>query len=142
MKAEELRISANELRIGNCVAIEHCRYGEPYLTIESIGLESVNFDFRAYSVGEIKPIPITEEWLVKFGFENRRGSFLIDIENEMDKWDYKTYLELEEAIDEWYCSLQYVDDGCKTNHSSPMPNLKYVHQLQNLYYALTGKELT
>ncbi len=69
-----------------------------------------------------RPIPLTEEWLIKFGLEK-------DTET-----DYRWFLE------DW---LAYdVDDNCiRIADSWEFGKLKYVHQLQNLYFALTGKEL-
>lgn len=71
--------------------------------------------------GDFSPIPITEEWLLKFGFEN-----------------YLTYWHL------------YHDDICFDisrnfhfqieEYNYPF-KLQYVHQLQNLYFSLTGEEL-
>jgi hypothetical protein len=135
--------TTKELRIGNLVEDHNGIRCEIYAIASNSVIVTGLFGSiqRTLGICEIKPIPLTEEWLVKFGFEKKQHSFLIDIENEMDEWCYKTYLELVEAIDEWYCSLQYVDNCCETEHSSPMPNLKSVHQLQNLYFALTGEEL-
>ena len=72
------------------------------------------------------PIPLTEEWLIKFGFdriiEDDKGNEYCNILyslNGIDIWFY----------DEWkYFDLKQ--------------SIKSVHQLQNLYLALTGEELT
>ena len=69
-----------------------------------------------------KPIPLTEEWLLKFWFisnpyEDRYEKGSIHIECIKTKGE--TYLWIEN-----------------------MPHIKYVHQLQNLYFVLTGEELT
>jgi hypothetical protein len=66
---------------------------------------------------EAKPIPLTEEWLVKFGFEG------------WDKGDYT--MNLSNAN---FYKLPIWQPLAK--------NIKHVHQLQNLYFALTGEELT
>ena len=78
---------------------------------------------------ELEPIPLTEEWLVKFGFENDKKGLILEFKN----YSY-SYL--------WFNNnsgqLRLVSEGGKfLTHD----NLKYVHQLQNLYFALTGKEL-
>jgi len=67
-----------------------------------------------------KPILITEEWLLKFGFEN-----------DDDQRYFKNGIYL----------ILY-DEGCTILHNQIHINYFYVHQLQNLYFALTGKELT
>lgn len=76
----------------------------------------------------VKPIPLTEDWLIKFGFEND--------ETTSYRWykdDYEHHLF---AID--------IDDKEIRLHDDLWLSIKceYVHQLQNLYYALTGIELT
>lgn len=71
----------------------------------------------------INPIPLTEEWLLKFGFfshENRprpvygNNSFIYFYKQDGIFWSDLMHGTIE---------------------------IKYVHQLQNLYHALTGKEL-
>jgi hypothetical protein len=90
-------------------------------------LTSDNFDsFVDYKNGvinpeELKPIPLTEEWLLKFGFEKNittdlYPTFSYDILNVND-------------------GIVYVLNYGFVNH------IKYIHQLQNLYFALTGEEL-
>ena len=66
------------------------------------------------------PIPLTEEWLVKFGFEENSTSFTNSIA-------YPCIVKLKNQSNcIFYNSLQ----------------IKHVHQLQNLYFALTNEELT
>jgi hypothetical protein len=66
---------------------------------------------------DIKPIILTEEWLLKLGF---------DI-NIPYGWFYRGF-KLNKNF-----SYELIGDAIK---------IKYVHQLQNLYFALTGEELT
>ena len=75
---------------------------------------------------KINPIPLTEEILLKFGFEKQHN------EDDFDYWFKKGFCDdiLWEHSDGFCHSLNYGGD------------IKYVHQLQNLYFALTGEELT
>ena len=77
----------------------------------------------------IQPIILTEEWLYKFGFE----------ENGVDKKENEKYRKYwsEGKFDVYKIISFYLD-----NNKSHEPDIKYVHQLQNLYFALTGEELT
>jgi hypothetical protein len=61
-----------------------------------------------------KPIPLTEEWLLKFDLCR------------------KEWLWNGEEIEYW------VQDG---DGATLIKSCKYVHQLQNLFFVLTGKEL-
>lgn len=73
-------------------------------------------------------IRLTDEWLLKFGFYS-------DIIFEGDSPIY-TLEGNDFNID--FHTLQPIDSGF------PIANykIKYIHQLQNLYFALTGNELT
>lgn len=68
----------------------------------------------------IEPIPLTEEWLIKFGFENSNMGFSADYSKDNIELNFVN-------------GLYEYGDYCK---------IEYVHKLQNLYFALTGEELT
>ncbi len=72
---------------------------------------------------EFKPILLTEEWLVKFGFKKDR-----EINTQ---WWNIFYKSNEINV--------YVMDGCFVNGIDT--EIKYVHQLQNYYFTQTGEEL-
>ena len=121
---------ANELRIGNLVA-----YGVHPVPIKSIHTESVlkkevhvyvelneNLNYYCIDVLEVKPIPLTEEWLLKFGF-------IKSSDNNYYKGDKFTIYNRFENFGLIGGLLSWKE-------------FKYVHQLQNLYFALTGEELT
>ena len=120
-------INVIELKIGNYV--EYSLSNIPQ-RIKSIIFSSegyvVNFldsDF-ANVVEKIKPIPITEEWLLSFGF-NKSGSTI-----------YKNIGRIE---------IGTIANGkrfyIQIGTENVTLNTKYVHQLQNLYFAITGDEL-
>ncbi len=71
-----------------------------------------------------KPIPLTEEWLLKFGF--------------VQSQDIDTIFGLK-LNDFWYINEFQIRN--KFNSILLDVELKYVHQLQNLYFALTGTHL-
>lgn len=67
-----------------------------------------------------KPIPLTEQWLKDFGFKNSGNN---------------NYKQLH-----YTCMVRSHGINICNNHGY-IQDIKYVHQLQNLYFALTGKEL-
>jgi hypothetical protein len=71
----------------------------------------------------LKPIPLTEEWLLKFGFERRPWGLIIN--GLLFRDNIKNPCEV--------LTLE-IGNGFRTE-------VKYVHQLQNLYFSLTGEEL-
>ena len=111
-------MKATELRIGNLVEYKFSNTG--FQNVE-FTLKDFRFGFEE-NINRYRPIPLTEEWLLKFGFISNpykdRYEFG-DIDVECDKTKGKTELWL-----------------------AGSPHIKHVHQLQNLYFALTGKELT
>jgi hypothetical protein len=68
-----------------------------------------------------EPIPLTEEWLLKLGFKNEHNPIYFSIDGF-----YIEYKNDEFTTEVGECSYLV---------------LEYVHQLQNLYFALTGEEL-
>lgn len=108
-------MEAKELRIGNLVN----RDGKN-IVINS-GYEIDNYE------GQYKPIPLTEEWLLKFGFEiklklsGHNGFYLNGF---------------------YIIKSNYVFELLIEGSSVILSKIKFVHQLQNLYFALTGQELT
>ena len=125
-------IKANELRIGNKLNFlgdvvtfknitEIREDGIFWIKTFEPKIESKNFHF--------KPIEITEEWLLKFGFKKRKNRHLFHWENKIVISEYKDEFE----------NFFYPKTGYDIRFSN---EIKYVHQLQNLYFALTGAELT
>ena len=132
-----MAIKAHELRIGNLVFDHLDRVqivaetrADAYICYLSNGAK------LKYKLNTTNPIPLTEEWLLKFGFENnnfnkecfykkynQQGSFFI--------FSNKTPVAIANKITN---PFYYMFGGLA--HS-----LKYVHQLQNLYFVLCGEEL-
>lgn len=80
-----------------------------------------------------EPIPLTSEWLIRFGADGANiDDLYIDVHNEI-KYSLNIYKTSESdwAVTLWTSSS--VISLCE---------IKYVHQLQNLYFAITGEELT
>ena len=115
-------MKASELRIGNYV---NDRF-DAEVTVCDItnGGINLNYGYSTISIDELKPIPLTEEWLLSFGFEKNGNNQFILMEGSVD-------ILFNKDLNGWTC------DGI--NFSINMT--EHVHQLQNLYFALTGEEL-
>lgn len=87
-----------------------------------------------------KPIPITEEWLLKFGFIKNTYPNLHWFKY-VDNGDKIAFTQHKEYGSNKHLSF-YFNCGGLNNYSSVDLQLIYVHQLQNLYFALTNEELT
>lgn len=79
-------------------------------------------------LSEIEPIPITEEWLDKLGFRGKK------VYDAIFEW------RIGDSLKE-HC-IQTDGEAFVWTHYKDGIDIKFVHQLQNLYYALTGEELT
>lgn len=112
-------MKAQDLRIGNYVVVMH--NVQKVTQILEKGLNCGNVGCL-YSL--VEPIPLTEEWLIKFGFDKLHGNW----------FDNGGVIELSEK-DNGYVMLEDSYYHCSQD-------LLYVHQLQNLYFALIGEELT
>tara|TARA_R110001592_G_C13189769_1_gene752260 strand:- start:4365 stop:4826 length:462 start_codon:yes stop_codon:yes gene_type:complete len=134
-------MEVEELRIGNLVTTvkgtKH--FGKP-LKVEFItnnncyDLDAPLDSINGYNINEVIPIPLTEEWLIRLGFEKSKGNFSIDFN--------LGYLELEYHVimDLWEFNIVNVGDAWDEPVSMPLKSPQHVHQLQNLYFALTGED--
>lgn len=121
-----MEITARDLRIGNYVNYRI----QDDLDERKDWFECSKIDANDLVVLEsgidynYQPIPITEDWLLKFGFVN--------LQKEADNNG-----GLVELIHNNVIGYRFAPEGAY-GHTE----IKYVHQLQNLYYALTQTELT
>lgn len=116
-------IDARELRIGNIVYFNNYKQLDinQIKTLTFIDFEQICYDKHA---NRFSPIQITTEILEKwFGFEK------IDFD----------YFELK-AEKNYYCHIDELGFGFALEHET-FYICEYVHELQNLYFALTGEEL-
>jgi hypothetical protein len=121
-----MELKVNELRIGNLVS----HYGF-IRRIEAIHAKKKLDDKHRIIEFEngvtdflmnVKPIELTEEWLEKFGFQKIDGAFF--------KLSFLFY------------GIKVKDDiGFHFKKGEFSIKLKYVHQLQNLYFTLVEEEL-
>jgi hypothetical protein len=107
-------INPKELRLGNWVFY----YGKAIQLDE----EYLEVLFGARNYQDYQPIELTPEILEKAGFE-----------------PYKYYSDTMSYKRDWFIWTKgWFQKGIKILNE----DVKYLHQLQNLYFALTGEELT
>lgn len=134
---------ATELRIGNFT------YNKKLENIFKDGVKTITgrdiYNLISCELGvtvedkyqHFKPIPLTEEWLIKLGFDSpqlapvgtatpRNPVYTCDIIN----------FEIKKMIGVGAKGFMIIIRGAFS-----LPHIKYVHQLQNLYFALTNEEL-
>jgi hypothetical protein len=127
-----------ELRIGNYIRLDSTKEWIPknegqWTMVTSICARGINYSHHfgeSVSWDEIEmyePIPLTEDILLKCGFELSGSEFGIDCFEEGElRLDKKTFAPRFYDYDS-SCDLPYF--------------IEHLHQLQNLYFALTNEEL-
>jgi hypothetical protein len=140
-------INYNELRIENWVKRNDM---EGVFTIRLVCKDRVaqihlidhDFEKNAHfacecTLSELEPILLTAEWLEKFGFiESERygaGDRYFRKDGFTGLADYGAQLIVLPEGQDAYLSCGYYENQI---------DCRYVHQLQNLHFALTGEELT
>jgi len=130
-------MKATELRLGNIV--KSLNQKVPFCFIDQIKegrIRGVSGDDELHALStwndgsiQLQPIPVTEEWLVKLGLTTAHYSDSKNPRYELPGYGYELRLgdDGEHGV--------YFEGNCMTY-------IKFVHQLQNLVFALTGEELT
>lgn len=116
-------MEANELRIGNYVNIDSPEKTQKSILKIENGVQIDNLIHVLHS-----PIPLTDGLLLKAGFEYDEYQYLYELNTV----------------------IIHIQNGILTFRKHYLLNkefeyeeieIKYLHQLQNLYFALTGKEI-
>jgi hypothetical protein len=112
-------MNPTDLRIGNLVLI-----GKEVNILELVDFADI---YENNTIIHFEPIPLTEEWLLNMGFDKAINGWFCS----------KEYLWLmqNKLNNQWFANVNGIGNiDCK--------RIDYVHSLQNLYFALTGEELT
>lgn len=123
-------MKANELRIGNWISHELGTCTVRGTTKNGIWLNDMGGPILLDGFMNIQPIPLTEYILLKCGFDEIKDSDYKYRVFEIKDWGK---IKLVNGILE--TAEYYFLDGLNYE-------IKYLHQLQNLYFSLTNKELT
>jgi hypothetical protein len=122
-------MNERELRLGN--------YYDQFGNIHQVNGNVIS-ELEKAPEGQLwcKPIPLTEEWLMKMGFvfvnDNKRYGWYLEVSNNRCLfWCHSKEIQLEFIKDEIEYNNTLFDFKCE-----------HVHTLQNIFYCLCGEELT
>ncbi|MEK6882861.1 MAG: hypothetical protein AABY22_24775 [Nanoarchaeota archaeon] len=138
-----MEIKENDLRIGNWVSINN--------GIEST-VEEIQYDFIGLcgnmvsnKIKDIKPIKLTPEWLIKFGFvcDIQTAEFLKVY--PQDNWSLKVDcgvgFNLIKPRFDTGANWGALDNETYIICNESSIRVKYVHELQNVFFVIKKKEL-
>jgi hypothetical protein len=109
----------NDLRVGNWI-----------FDVEGYVYQIQGYEIYVNLVEDYTPIPITNKWLERLGFERN-----------------KYYQNFRIKAGEYFNSIKYFEgEWCYNNDQSDagcyfVTTVQYVHELQNLYFAINKEEL-
>lgn len=134
-------IHSKDLRIGNLV---WCPFEDAPMRVEASDLIAmVQCEVAGKEIEFLKSIPLTDEWLIKSGFEPNGvyRSMRLPISN-LPHYGTRSFIVVAHDGETW---IELIDRN-KHNQFTELQSRSFmyrsVHQLQNLYFALTGTELT
>lgn len=107
-----MKLEAKDLRLGN------------YVNDNLGGILKIKGLSEKSTFNHIKPIELTEEWLIKFGFISNPYDDVYELGSFHVNCDKTT------GVLRLWCEI-----------NNKIVDLKTVHHLQNLYFAITGEEL-
>ena len=128
-------INAAELRIGNWFYSKGlnfvCQISEiRQETVSICGKTLKNELASGLSYSSFDPIPLTEEWLIRFGFEKADWLNSMGISEDICYTNGKISLKIKNKVFMVLLGLFKYKE------------IQYVHRLQNIYFELEDKELT
>jgi hypothetical protein len=123
-------MKASELRIDNLINVRLKSFKSSGFTKQLVTANAILdiFTNGKNSSFEFEPIPLTKEWLDKLGFESMKS----DARNVTMYFISPFSIYSKDSNPNEF----FISEGCIVKV------VKYVHQLQNIYYYLKDKELT
>lgn len=133
-------LQAQDLRIGNFVGLNLKEFKENYFTVMETAMSNSKFTTGLTGEGEsyffdcedMEGIPLSPEWLERFQWTLHSN-----------KMYWMSPFHKDFTITQ-YATTEPIFYYQHENYQVTMPDVKleFVHQLQNLYFALTSTELT
>ena len=122
-------IKENELRIGSILNYLTAEGDICLATIDCQDLKWLNEDPKGFNMVH-SVIELTPEWLIKFGFEEKERDHSIIY-----------FIGINFVTNDYLFDITWIEGYSYPFYRNGYFEIKYVHQLQNLYFALTGEEL-
>ena len=122
-------MKANEFRVTNFVDYNGEMFPIIFIGLDSVVLIRKDQSTSTVKLDRIKPISITDKILLSCGFKKRKSCF--------GYWIYEIMFQHTVfSVEEVDLGLCYFYIG-----NTHVTQTRYVHELQNLYFSITGEEL-
>lgn len=133
-------MKTSELRIGNLVKrSQHSNWQERHWGEEvKVGFNEIQLISFEKTTEWYEPIPLKEDWLLKHGFFVENFDYSIPISDCKVVW--LTLIPQDEECTAYSVCVTQTDED-EDDQNVFLSDISYVHQVQNLYFALTGNEL-
>ena len=140
-------MKASELRLGNYIQVNN---GSNYTGIGTVATMSntgeendvAYYDNNGlYEYTDLRlfqPVPLTEEWLLKLGFE-AYSTHVNYIELQIKSNKPSNHVVIRYGLQRDYFNI-FNHSECDFTEMQYLTEVKFVHQLQNLFYCLSGGE--
>jgi hypothetical protein len=119
-----MKIQPNELRVGS--VIQWISTGNIDVVRDIVTFDKKECNVNNISISDVKGVELIEEILIKIGFVKERT-------NTYKKYNFDIDTSLLVYIRKEFC--YWAIDGY------PVSTIKYLHQLQNLFFTVMGEEL-
>ena len=126
-------MDSKHLRIGNLFQEKKTK---EIIKVIELSQEKIVFTGMFSGEWQAEPIPLTEEWLLKFGFIRNQINTISEVIDVSGNDKLLEFEVTEMGLDLWISSDK-IDEALYF----PVNYIKYVHQLQNLFFSLCGEEL-
>jgi hypothetical protein len=133
MKATELRIG-NIVDLGNRIAKIIEIYPSACMVVD---LEETQDTLESYE--RVKGLTLTDEWFIEWGFHKDGEYWCKGI------YDYKFCFRYRDWAKNWAFYQEFTDSPDPSDDGKKYPisfDIEFVHQLQNLWFALLHYEVT
>jgi hypothetical protein len=140
MKPEELRINNYyEFYSGTCVGYLLGIKYSPFSSESKLALSPEGGGWAQVDLEDLTPIILTDEWFIKWGFYKDGEYWSRGIDDYKFCFKYRDWAKNWAFYQEFTDSPFEHDEGVKYSISF---DIEFVHQIQNLWFALLHKEIT
>ncbi len=127
-------MKANDLRVTNLIENDRIVNAIIFIGYDSVELITPQGNNITARLELIKPVLLTKDWLLKLGAKKNQlpNGYWLSVANLKAELHFETFDNTDEIV------TTLIGQTCELI----LDRIKYVHDLQNIYYSLTKTELS